>query len=619
MRRTGQLMLTMAVALAVAGGTFLFGLPGFELRAVEAAQTSSGTGWAWGGNSYGQLGDGTTTIRRTTPVQVSNLSGIIAVDGGHQFSLGLKDDGTVWAWGAHGTDPNGLDSTPVQVPNLSGITAIAAGEDFSLALKDDGTVWSWGNNDFGQLGDGTNTYSSTPVQVSNLSGITAITAGGIHSLALRNDGTVWSWGNNNFSQLGDGTTTNRTTPVQVSDLSNIVGVSGGVGHSLALKSDGTVWAWGANDTGQLGDGTRISHSTPVRVSSLSNVTSVSAGWKHNLALKDDGTVWAWGNNDYGELGDGSIMIVRSTPVQVSGPSNVANVSAGSQHSLAVKSDGTVWAWGRNDHGQLGDGTNTSRFTPIQPSGLSNIISVSGGSNHSLAIELGASAPPDTTAPTAQAPEHDFKMNSTFVTGKVTIRESWSGSDDQSGIAGYELQRSVNGNAYKNINLKTATTTARNFRLSPEKRYQFRIRAQDEAGNWSEWQSGDEFSIEVYQEGAPQITYGGPWSEEALTSAYDGGLSHAADRNDTAEITVTGTDFAWIAPRDADRGISQVWVDDTVAKYRSQYFSEPKPRKVMFSQSWDTSGTHTIKMRVLGKKKPASSGTRVDVDAFAVLR
>ena len=159
------------------------------------------------------------------------------------------------------------------------------------------------------------------------------------------------------------------SPVQVSGLSGVQAIVAGTAHALALKNDGTVWAWGANSNGQLGDGTGTDRSTPVQVTGgMAGVTALAAGVTHSLAAKNDGTVWAWGGNDAGQLGDGSTTD-HSTPVQVSGGLvGAVGLAAGTYHSLAVKNDGTVWAWGGNDLGQLGDSTTTGRRTPVQVRG-----------------------------------------------------------------------------------------------------------------------------------------------------------------------------------------------------------------------------------------------------------
>ena len=258
---------------------------------------------AWGRNLEGQLGNGTTT-NSTTPIGVSNLSGDVKeIDGGVYYSLALKSDGTVWAWGYNdhgqlGSGTNTSSTTPVQVSNLSGVTNIAGGGLHSLAVKSDGTVSAWGNNYAGQLGNGTTTDSTTPVQVSNLRGVTDIAGGVSHSLVIkkytvkkkRNGRTIrrtitvpMSWGNNYSGQLGNGTTTNSTTPVQVSSLSGVKDIASGGSHSLALKTDGTVRAWGYNYAGQLGNGTTTDSTAPVQVSNLSGITGIAGAGDHSLA------------------------------------------------------------------------------------------------------------------------------------------------------------------------------------------------------------------------------------------------------------------------------------------------------------------------------------------------
>src|SRR5262249_43467079 len=223
-----------------------------------------------------------------------------------------------------------------------------------MALKSDGTVLTWGLNTNGQLGDGSTSQKTIPVQVSSLgpgSGVISIAAGlGSHSLALKSDGTVLGWGLNSRSQLGDGTNTQRLTPIQTSGLgpgSGVIAAIAGGTFSFALKMDGTVLAWGENTNGQLGDGTTTLRSTPVQVSTFgagSGVIGVAAGLTHTLAVKSDGTIWSWGFNGSGQLGNGTFT-QRTTPGQVSDPSGIGfltggfGVAAGSIHSLAMRSDG----------------------------------------------------------------------------------------------------------------------------------------------------------------------------------------------------------------------------------------------------------------------------------------
>jgi len=337
---------------------------------------SDGTVYATGFNAGGQLGNG-TNVSRSTPVKVSGLDSVTAVAAASSHSLALKSDGTVWAWGSNNSGQVGDGTTthrntPVQVTGLTSVTAISAGSyGHSLALKSDGTVWAWGQNEYYQLGDGTSMNSSTPVQVIGLSGVTAIAGGRQFSLALKDDGTVWAWGHSfQCDRMGGDidTAIDDFSPAMVPGLSGVTAVAAGYDHALALKSDGTVWAWGWNGDGQLGDGTynwRTRVPLVVRASGLSGVTAIAAGSSLSLALKNDGTVWAWGDNYQRQLGDGTIGLFvparSNVPVRVKNLDGVAAIESGNTYGLAIKNDGTVWGWGSNNDGELGS---ISIFTPV---------------------------------------------------------------------------------------------------------------------------------------------------------------------------------------------------------------------------------------------------------------
>ncbi len=351
---------------------------------------SDGTVWAWGYNNCGQLGDGSYT-NRTAPVQVSGLTGVVAVSAGSAYSLAVKADGTVWAWGINNNGELGNNSTtasdiPVQVSGLTGVVAVAAGYSHSLALKSDGTVWAWGDNLNGDLGNNSTTQSLIPVQVSGLTGMTAIAGGELHSLAVKSDGTVWAWGLNDWGQLGNNSLADSHVPVQVSGLSGVTGVAAGLLHSVAVKSDGTVWAWGDNNDGQLGNNTTTYSETPVQASGLTGATAVAAGVDTSVAAKSDGTVWAWGDNTDGQLGNNSTTD-SSIPVQASGLTGATLVAAGLSHTLALKSDGTAWASGDNDQGQLGNNTTTDSSVPTQ-SNMSSVTASGSGNTSATYIYNG---------------------------------------------------------------------------------------------------------------------------------------------------------------------------------------------------------------------------------------
>jgi alpha-tubulin suppressor-like RCC1 family protein len=296
--------------------------------------------------------------------------------------------GTVLAWGANldGQIGDGTQTfpgvlRPKAVAGMSDVSAISAGYVHSLAIKrSDGTVLAWGGNRGGQIGVGTNVDTFVPVKVPGLAGVISVAGGGLHSLAAKSDGTVWAWGTNDRGQLGNGTTTDASTPIQVTGLTDVISVAAAI-HSLAIMSDGSVWAWGDNAWGELGNGTRTNSLIPVQVTGLSGVKAIAGGiggvdGGHTLALKSDGTVWAWGLNDAGQLGNGTSSI-SSVPVQVLYLTNVSAIAAGNRFSLALKSDGTVWAWGNTmDH---------SFTTPVPVYGLSNVVSIAAGGGHGLAL------------------------------------------------------------------------------------------------------------------------------------------------------------------------------------------------------------------------------------------
>lgn len=350
----------------------------------------NGTVRTWGSNGFGQLGDGEESVLpgRETPETVSGLSNIVAVATGYEHSLALQKNGILWAWGSNlhyelgdGTTTDRFAAT--MVTGIDGVVAIAAGIYHSVALRSDGTVWTWGDNHYGQLGydnvsKSKHEYLSVPSQVASLDNVKAIASGGFHTVALKSDGTVWTWGDNQFGQLGHTSTDDLTNfkPKQVDGLNNIKAVASGKNHVIAVKEDGTVWTWGFNDSGQLGyctatdDCFKSSYApTQVKLSNgnpLTGIKAAAGGGYHTVALKEDGTVWTWGYNEDGELGNGT-LVDRNIPSQLYGIDKIVFVAAGMYHTAVLRYDGTLRTWGYNGYGQLGDGTYTNRNKPTQVS------------------------------------------------------------------------------------------------------------------------------------------------------------------------------------------------------------------------------------------------------------
>lgn len=282
--------------------------------------------------------------------------------------------------------PTGMAAAEV----TSGFTTdpvVAAGPHHSAAIRNDGTLWTWGNNEHGQLGDGSRNARHRPFQVPGLTNMVDVAAGRGFTVALRDDGTVWAWGTNWAGQLGDGSLTERTTPVRVQQIANVVAISAGFDFATALQTDGTVWAWGHNLTGQLGNNTSGNHATwPVQVHNLDGVTDIVSGGLHTVARRSNGTLWSWGNNWYGQVGDGTKENHRLTPVQVQGLNNVDTVSAGGWNTAAIQ-NGRVWTWGANSESQLGNGTrgsHTNSGTPTQLQHPTNVTTVAVGEVHVVA-------------------------------------------------------------------------------------------------------------------------------------------------------------------------------------------------------------------------------------------
>lgn len=362
------------------------------------ATGSDGNMYAWGFNSAGQLGTG-DTVNRLSPAPVIAPEGVTFTDlePGGFHTLALGDDGNVYAWGENdrgqlGTGDLANVPTPqqVRIPGDPRIVQISGGEYDSLALADDGTAYGWGYNRSGQTGTGaaeTVVLSPQPVLAPDSVKFTSISAATHHSLALTADGAAYAWGSNGQGTLGDGTTTNSRVPVAVilPDGVTFTEVDAGGHHSLGLGSNGQAYAWGSSGYGQLGTGSTDPSLVPIPVSLPAGVRltdieansfvdetepaereSASAGGYHSLALGEDGTTWAWGGNQNGQIGNGTVENAL-TPVRVHAPDGVTFTSLGTGlfHSTALGDDGKAYAWGYNVFGQLGTGDDVDAHEPTE--------------------------------------------------------------------------------------------------------------------------------------------------------------------------------------------------------------------------------------------------------------
>jgi len=333
----------------------------------------------WGQNQHGEAGTN-NNVTYSSPIQIPGLTWS-SVSNGWNSQLGTKTDGTLWSWGydrygslGQGSTPGALNyglSSPVQIPGTTwsqGVNKITmasggSGGGAALAIKTDGTLWAWGPNSQGQLGQNNRTQYSSPKQIPGTTWST-VSAGGAHVLATKTDGTMWALGENGSGQLGQNNETNYSSPVQIPGTTWNIVHAGDEYSCAAIKTDGTLWVLGYNNKGQLGDNSTARRSSPTQIpgTTWSNINNGSP--RHSrAAIKTDGTLWRWGGNSSGELGQND-RTDRSSPVQVPG-TTWSSVSLSYKASQALKTDGTLWTWGRGMIGVLGQNANADRSSPVQ--------------------------------------------------------------------------------------------------------------------------------------------------------------------------------------------------------------------------------------------------------------
>lgn len=365
---------TGSIALTITAPWTMVSANGYQTIARKA----DGNLYAWGQNNWGQLGDSSTTARNA-PVLVNAGAATTAwkmVSMGEQFAVGIRagtattttTGGTLWAWGYNlngqlgdGTQTN--RSVPVQIGKDTDWAYVSAGKSHVLAIKTNGLLYAWGRNSEGQLGDGTTVGKLVPTKIGTATWLT-VSAGGTHSLGLQKDGSLYTWGGNSDGQLGNASSgSNVTAPVKIG-TATYTAVAAGALHSMAIGANGTLWGWGANSYGQVGNnaGTGSGITAPTQITQDNNWAVIATGSIHTMGVRTDGTLWGWGSNAEGQLGDGNGDALA--PVQIGTATNWVTVTAGIGHSFALKTDNTLWGWGRNAEGQLGNGKNTPSPIPV---------------------------------------------------------------------------------------------------------------------------------------------------------------------------------------------------------------------------------------------------------------
>ena len=506
------LILSFLVAMIVGGGSAAAAsaAPGPQLAMGDTFSMlikPDGTLWAWGNNQYGQLGLGVYYSVRPAPVgSASDYWADVAT--GDYHVVAVKTDGTLWAWGRNTYGQLGLGTadadphpTPTQVGTDADWASVATGLRFTFALKTDGSLWAWGQNTNGQLGLGDTTLRQAPVRVGMDTDWAMVDGGGQFAAAVKTNGTLWTWGLNDKYQLGQGDTTARYVPTQVGTDVDWASVACSDNDSRALKTTGSLWSWGYNNWGQLGLGDQATRNVPIQVGGTWGVTVV--GDDSTLALMPNGTLRAWGDNTYGQIGQNDREF-RAAPASVGSASDWAFVGSGHDHVGAVKSDGGLWVWGKNGAYQLGLGDTTDRLLPA------------------LAFFVD-----DYTAPTITSLTSSTHPESATYYASATPTFAWQTAADRSGVVMYskDFDKSPGTVPAAVADSTAATWTAP---VTADGTWYMHVRAGDAAGNW-----GPAVHRRVMIDAtAPVTTDDAPatWSKTAVTvhlSATDVGTGVAS--------------------------------------------------------------------------------------------
>jgi alpha-tubulin suppressor-like RCC1 family protein len=322
--------------------------------------------YTWGDGAYGLLGVNNTPVNRSSPTQVPGINWLNICQGvtnDNSFNMATKSDGTLWMWGNNtngtlGQNDRTSHSSPIQVGSDTTWNKVTSGAYGAMATKTDGTLWAWGPNGEGVLGQNQGpsqlARTSSPVQIPGTTWTGDIGCGFKHAFAIKTNGTLWSWGRNGFGELGLNNKTEYSSPVQVPGTTWSKLAQGNWYGGAAIKTDGTLWTWGHNDDGQLGHSNTTEYSSPKQVPGTT-WTAVERGQKSCISTKTDGTLWMWGSNTTGQLGQNNTT-AYSSPKQIPGTSwstDTDAINMSRDTSAAIKTDGTLWTWGSNSDGVLG--------------------------------------------------------------------------------------------------------------------------------------------------------------------------------------------------------------------------------------------------------------------------
>jgi alpha-tubulin suppressor-like RCC1 family protein len=358
---------------------------------------ADGTLWCWGSDWNGRLGNGADGDQDSPDQESTAATDWASVSAGNH-TCAIKTDGTLWCWGwdgggqlGNGAVTDDQDSPDQEATAATDWATVSAGYEHTCAIKTDGTLWCWGSDWDGRLGNGADGDQDSPDQESTAATDWAsVSAGPGHTCAIKTDGTLWCWGGDWGGRLGNGADGNQDSPDQESTAAtDWATVSAGTDHTCAIKTDGTVWCWGYDGHGRLGNGADGDQDSPDQESTAAtDWATVSAGREHTCAIKTDGTLWCWGSDGDGRLGNGADGAQNSPDQESTAATDWATVSAGYSHTCAIKTNGTLWCWGRDADGALGNGGLTgNQQSPSQEStAASNWASVVTGDNYTCALK-----------------------------------------------------------------------------------------------------------------------------------------------------------------------------------------------------------------------------------------